>query len=75
MFEDENVSGIHEYGNGLKALIQKADEKAFTHVILTDVIRYSRNVNKAWETYKLLKEKGIETIPIPPQKWGYWLLY
>ena len=75
VFEDENVSGIHEYGNGLKALIQKADEKAFTHVILTDVIRYSRNVNKAWEIYKLLKEKGIETIPIPPQKWGYWLLY
>lgn len=75
VFEDENVSGIHDIGNGLKALLEQATKGLFTHVILTDISRYSRSTEKAWSLYKKLKEKGIETIPIPPQKWGYWLLY
>lgn len=75
VFEDENVSGVHDIGNGLKSLLEQATKGLFTHVILTDISRYSRSTEKAWSLYKKLKEKGIETIPIPPQKWGYWLLY
>lgn len=74
-YEDEGVSGIQEMGDGLKALFQGAEQKEFTHVILTNVSRYSRNTLKAWEIWKALQDKGIQTVVIPPKKWGYWLNY
>lgn len=75
IFEDENISGIRDMGNGLKSLFEQAEKALFTHVVLTDISRYSRNTEKAWNIYADLKAKGIESVMIPPQKWGYWLNY
>ena len=75
VYEDEGVSGMGEMGDGLKALFSSADYKAFTHVILTNVSRYSRDTLKAWKIWQALKDKGVETVAIPPKKWGYWLNY
>lgn len=75
VYEDEGISGIGETGNGLKALLQGAEKGEFTHVVLTSVSRYSRDTCKAWEIWKKIKEKGVQTVVIPPKKWGYWLNY
>ena len=75
VYEDENVSGIGEMGDGLKALIKSAERGEFSHVVLTSVSRYSRDTCKAWEIWKSIKDKGVQTVVIPPKKWGYWLNY
>lgn len=74
-YEDEGVSGIREMGEGLTTLIHEAEEGKFRYIVLTSISRYSRDTAKAWEIWRNLKDKGVETVVIPPKKWGYWLNY